>query len=180
MCNKHFSQENYLEFIRPYKIGNEIFSFSSGENVPIQKYFLDFNLWKGTPIQDTYNNKPIIDWNNEPVFAELAVLRLFQSHNWNGVWVDSYSHGKYRVGLLNTEPIQIPTKYNKLIQSIRNNVGKNGGCWDVFLWKDEKILFIELKRFKKDKIQNTQNVWLEASLLNGLQPENFALIEWKI
>src|SRR3989344_1670280 len=104
------AQESYLDFLQQHKIGNEIFLLPSGEQVSIQKYFLTFDPWKGAPIPNTYNGKAVIDWNGEPVLAELAVLRLFQSHGWEGVWVDSYRR-KFRVGLPNViEPIEIPQK----------------------------------------------------------------------
>lgn len=173
-------QAGNLEFLQPYKVAGEIFSLSSGEQISIQKYFLTFTPWEGTPIPNTYNNKPVIDWNGEPVFAELAVLRLFQSHGWNGVWVDSYRRN-YRVGLPDVvDPIELPQKQRGLIGSIRAKTGRSGGCWDVFVWKGDIVLFIELKRQKKDSIRETQIQWLEKSLDYGLAEGNFAFIEWAI
>jgi hypothetical protein len=171
-------QAGNLEFLQPYKVESEIFSLSSGDQVSIQKYFLHFNAWKGAPIPNTYNGKAVIDWNGEPLFAELAVLRLFQSHGWNGVWVDSYRR-KYRIGLPDVaEPVELPEKQKQLIDSIRAKTGKHGGCWDVFAWKGEAVLFIELKRQKKDAIQNSQRMWLEECLKSTLKTKDFALLEW--
>lgn len=171
-------QEDSLEFLKPYKVDGEIFSLSSGAEVLIQKYFLHFNQWRGAPIPNTYNNKPVIDWNGEPLFAELAVLRLFQSNGWDGVWVDSYRR-KYRIGLPDVvQPIEIPEERKKLIESIREKTGRSGGCWDVVLWKEDKLLFIELKRSKRDRIQDSQISWLEQSIFLGLKTDNFAFIEW--
>ena len=174
------SQENHLEFLKPHKIDSESFSLSSGEQILIQKYFLNFNKWKGAPVPNSYGNKLALDWNGEPVFAELAVLRLFQSQGWNGVWVDSYGR-KFRTGLPNVaEPVEISGKQKELIDSVRTKTGKSGGCWDVFLWKDDRILFVELKRQKKDRIQDSQRIWLEHSLAHGLSHENFAFVDWEI
>ena len=171
-------REGNLEFLHPYKVCSEIFSLPTGADISIQKYFLTFIPWEGVPIPNTYNSKPVIDWNGEPVFAELAVLRLFQSHGWTGVWVDSYRR-KYRIGLLDVaEPIELPEKQKQLIESIRAKTGRHGGCWDVFVWKGDEMLFIELKRQKKDSIRETQIQWLEKSLDYGLMKENFAFIEW--
>jgi hypothetical protein len=176
----HTSQEGNLGFLQPYKVDGEIFSLPSGEQISIQKYFLTFTPWEGAPIPNTYNNKPVIDWNGEPLFAELAVLRLFQSHGWNGVWVDSYRRN-YRVGLPDVaESIDLPEKQKELIDSIRAKTGRSGGCWDVFVWKGTEMLFIELKRQKKDNIRETQLQWLEKSLDSGLVKENFAFVEWKL
>lgn len=179
MNTKNPSQEN-LEFLKQHRVDDEVFSLSNKIQIPIQKYFLDFKEWKGTPIADTYGNKVVIDYNGEPLFAELAVLRFFQENNWQGVWVDSYRR-KYRIGLPNiVDPISIPKEKEDLIETIKSKTRKSGGCWDVFVWKDNQILFIELKRKKKDKIQDTQILWLEESLKHGLSPDNFALLEWSI
>lgn len=170
--------EEDLEFLEPFRTNSEIFSLSSGVEVSIQKYFLHFNEWRGAPIPNTYNGKAVIDWNGEPVFAELAVLRLFQSHGWEGVWVDSYRR-KYRIGLPDVaEPVELPAKQRELIESIKAKTGRSGGCWDMFVWKDAQLLFIELKRQKKDAIQDSQRLWLEKSLESDLSAGNFAFLEW--
>src|SRR3989344_6230700 len=126
MQNDNSSQENSLEFLQPYKVESETFSLSSGEEVSIQKYFLNFNQWKGAPILNTYNGKAVIDWNGEPLFAELVVLRLFQSRGWAGVWVDSYRR-KYRVGLPDVvEPVDLPSEKKDLLDTLRAKTGKFG------------------------------------------------------
>lgn len=169
-------QAGNLEFLQPYKVDGELFSLSSGADISIQKYFLTFIPWKGAPIPNTYNNKPVIDWNGEPVFAELAVLRLFQSHGWEGIWVDSYRR-KYRIGLPDVaEPVELPEKQKQLIESIKAKTGRSGGCWDVLVWKGEEVLFIELKRSKKDKVQESQKKWFAKSIDLGLKQHNFAFI----
>ena len=168
-----------IDFFK-HRVENEVFLLSSGKQALVQKYFLAFTPWKGAPIPNTYNNKPVIDWNGEPVFAELAVLRLFQSHGWDGVWVDSYRR-KYRVGLPDVvDPIELPQKHEELIDSIRAKTNRSGGCWDVFVYKGEKVFFIELKRQKKDRIQDSQRVWLDNSLGTCLSSDNFLFLEWVI
>ncbi len=167
-----------LGFLKTYRVDDEIFTLSSGVQVPIQKYFLHFKPWTGAPIPNTYNGKAVIDWSGEPVFAELAVLRMFQSHGWDGVWVDSYRR-KYRIGLPDVaEPIEIPEKQRTLIESIKAKTGRSGGCWDVLLWKGDAVLFVELKRSKKDKIQESQVSWLEKSPESFVLEDNFAILEW--
>jgi len=65
-----------------------------------------------------------------------------------------------------------------LINSLREKTGRFGGCWDVVVWRGDATLFLELKRQKKDAIQNTQVEWLSAALESGLTADNFALVEW--
>ncbi|MEK7107193.1 MAG: hypothetical protein AAB899_03330 [Patescibacteria group bacterium] len=169
-----------VEFIQQHKVGDELLLLPSGEQVSIRKYFLEFKSWRGAPVPNTYNGKAVIDWNGEPVFAELAVLRLFQSHRWDGVWVDSY-RGKFRAGLPDVvEPIELPQKQRKLIDSIRAKTGRSGGCWDVLAWKGNTTLFVELKRRKKDNVQTTQIEWLTAAIELGLTTNNFVLVEWDL
>jgi len=52
--------------------------------------YLEFKKWRGNTIKDNYNGKAVIDFQGEPLFAELAVLRLYQQKGWNGVWVGCY------------------------------------------------------------------------------------------
>ena len=174
------SQEDNLGFLDTYRSGEEGIILSSGRKVSVAKYFLQFKEWKGKPIPNTYGNKAVIDWNGEPVFAELAVLRLFQSHGWSGVWVDSYRR-KYRAGLPDVvDPVELPEAQQKIIDAIRAKTGISGGCWDVFLWKDNQILFVELKRNKKDRIQDSQKKWLEAALHSNFCSESFSLFQWEL
>lgn len=172
--------EQSLEFLKPYRVADELFTLPSGERLPIAKYFLTFKQWTGATIPNTYGNKSVIDYDGEPVFAELAVLRLFQANSWQGVWADSYGK-KFRTGLPGVaEPITLPPEQQKLYDDIKLRTGLSGGCWDLFLWRESEVLFIELKRHKKDRAQDSQIQWLKASLGIGLVPSNFALLEWLI
>ncbi len=171
---------NRLPFFNPYLHEQETLYLSSGKKVAITKYFLKFKKWNGKPVPDSYGNKTVINFNGEPVFAELAVLRLFQSNAWDGVWVDSYRR-KFRAGLPGVvEPVRLSSEQERIIESIKSRTGRLGGCWDVFVWKDNQFLFLELKRNKKDKIQDSQRIFLKAALEIGLTIKNFVLVEWDL
>lgn len=164
--------------IFPHRMDNEIFPLSSGKHALVQKYFLQFKPWEGALVPNDYNGKAIIDWNGEPVFAELAVLRLFQSHGWEGVWVDSYRN-KYRVGLPDSaELVELPEKQKTLIDAVRAKMGRSGGCWDVVVWRGDELLFLELKRMQRDRLQESQIQWLDESLKMALKTKDFGIIEW--
>ena len=172
--------EQSLEFLKPYRVADELFALPSGEQIPIAKYFLSFKEWHGEPIPNTYGNKTVIDHNGEPVFAELAVLRLFHANGWQGVWADSYGR-KFRTGLPGiADPITLPPEQQKFYDEIKLRTGLSGGCWDLFLWRGNEVLFVELKRQKKDRVQDSQIRWLTSSLGLEMKTGNFALIEWKI
>ena len=96
------------------------------------------------------------------------------------MWVDSYRK-KYRIGLPDTtDSVDLPKDKQKVIDSLKGKTGTTGGCWDLFLWRDNQILFVELKRLKKDKIQNSQIKWLGVALESNFSTRNFALVEWGI
>ncbi|MBI2669529.1 MAG: hypothetical protein HYX20_00030 [Candidatus Yanofskybacteria bacterium] len=169
---------NNLSFLEPYSSGEEIIVLSSGKSVRIKKYFFKFKAWQGDPIPNTYGGKAVIDFNGEPLFAELAVLKLFRQNGWDGVWVDSYRK-KYRIGLPDiVDSINLPADKQELLNQLRSKTGKFGGCWDLLLWENNPVLFIELKLSKKDRIQDSQIKWLEESLKLGYQAKNFLLVEW--
>src|SRR3989344_8602763 len=143
MNDDHPSQEDHLGFLQQYKTESEIFSLSSGEQVSIQKYFLHFDLWRGAKPEFDFGQKPILAFEGKACFAELAILRMFLKHGWDGAWVDSYRR-KYRTGLPDVvEPIELPATQKKLIESIRVRTGRKGGCWDVVAWQGGRTLFLE-------------------------------------
>ncbi|GEM_PF-514338 len=169
-------KENPFSFLDEYPSGIEIIKLSTGQIVYISKYFLAFQKWNGKPIANDYGGKAVIDANGEPLFAELAVFKLAQSYGWLGAWVDK---NKYRIGLLDVAPVNIPDDKQKIIDKIRSKVSGSGGCWDLFLWNQDQALFIELKS-KADRIQDSQIRWLEASLKLGYPLSGFVFIEWDL
>jgi len=160
-------------------IGQKI-KLPSGKEIRIRKFELSFGLWKGESVKDSYGGKAIIDCDGEPLFAELAVLRTLQKDGWQGAWVDSYRK-KFRIGLPGiVEPIELPEKPKKLFDDISTKVGGFRGCWDVFAWKEDDYLFLELKREAKDYIRESQIKWLESALESGVPSDSFAILEWTL
>jgi len=153
---------------------------NDGKIVAVPVVRMTFKPWQGEAIKDAYGGKAVLDFNGEPVFAELAILRTFQAEGWEGVWVDSYRK-KFRVGLPGVvDPIILPPERQALFDRIKDRVGAFRGCWDVFLWKGKEVRFIESKRSKRDAIRPTQVAWLDAALAEGLLLEQFLIIEWDI
>jgi hypothetical protein len=175
MHNTIRPKDDVLGFLDSYPSGEETIILPSGKPVEVKKYFLTFRKWIGNPIANTYGGKAVIDFNGEPLFAELAVLKLFQQNGWDGVWVDKKL---YRVGLLGVPTILLPEDKQKTLDQIRSRMIGSGGCWDLFLWKDERVLFVELKKSKEDRIRDSQRQWLEVAIESGHLPSNFLFIEW--
>lgn len=149
----------------------------SGVTVQIPKITSVFEIWSGKSVADTYNNKPILNYKDEPVFAELAILRILQSDKWNGVWVDTYRNA-YRTSYFPKDSVKLPSEQAQLLQSIYKKAGANKGCWDVFCWRGQVNLFAEAKRQGHDKIRYTQKHWLESAIQCGLPLTSFLVVEW--
>jgi len=158
-------------------LSTENLQLPSGEHVCVSKADVCFEQWKGDDISDTYGGKQVVDIKGEPFFAELAILRFFQNAGWQGVWVDTFRR-KYRTQF--TDSVELPAKMLTVLNGIFLKVGSSNGCWDVFCWKGEDIVFAESKRFSKDRIRSTQLIWLEAALKFGFNLNSFLIVQWRI
>jgi hypothetical protein len=162
---------------------------SNGQTLSISKVELRFRRWEGVPLNNTFGNKPLIDFGGRPVFAELCIYELMRLSGWQARWVETYGASAMTpnhftkwadAGLVGQqhEPIQDPVVLALLAKIAQANGNTYAGCWDVASWQGETVLFAELKRHKKDRLRPAQPRWLEAGLQVGLQPANFLLVEW--
>jgi hypothetical protein len=128
---------------------------------------------------DTFGGKPVLELNGEMVFAELAILRIFQQAGWEGRWIDSYRH-RFLTGYW-PEPIthELPDAQKSIFDSIQRKAGGMGGCFDVFCWRRGVPLFIESKWKGHDHINDNQRRWLQAALDVGIPIEAFLIVEWE-
>jgi hypothetical protein len=155
----------------------EKLTLPSGRVVSLPKATPVFQRWQGPVSVDTYGNKPLINLDGEVVYAELAILRLFQAEGWQGVWVDTYRR-KMRTGI--TEYVSLPAEQEKLLQQMYQAAQTRTGCFDVFCWQHDVVLFAESKRKRRDQIRQTQLKWLEGAMTLGLSPGSFLLVEWTL
>ena len=166
----------------------EEITLPSGATILVPKINIIFKEWKGEPIEHTFGNKPLIDVNGKPVFAELAIMHLFIRLGWQSRWIETYGKNKQKPIFLNNWKDelfknQIPAliKNDSVMSRLKKIAALNGsysGCWDVIGWRNDKIIFAESKRSKKDRIRETQLNWLNAGLRSGLTPNNFLFVEW--
>jgi hypothetical protein len=169
-----------LESLNGFLSEPERVDLPNGTTVEIAKYFIIFKPWKGKEAINTYGGKAVIDFQAEPVFAELAILRYLQKDGWDGVWVDNYRR-KFRVGLPEkTEPVSLPSEINVLFENIISINGSRSGCWDIIAWRDARIFFVEAKRKKRDRMRSTQYQWLQSALSAGIRLHSFRLVEWEL
>jgi hypothetical protein len=161
----------------------------NNEQIAIPVIHLEFKKWKGLPIPNTFGGKGLIEYNGEPMFVELAVQRLAVSSGWDSRWVETYAmknktpyyftewgDGPLRTQAQNLINNQRVLDMLALIASYNNS--SYSGCWDVVVWNDNKIIFIESKRVKKDRFRGTQDRWLNAGLRAGLPADDFAIVQW--
>jgi hypothetical protein len=150
-----------------------------GKAVSIPMCFHRFELWRGSPIADTYGGKAVLDVNGEPVFAELAILRLIQESGWEGVWIDTYRK-KLRQSMPPHSRGDLPSHVQSFLD--RANAGRKwrSGCPDVFAWKGSRYLFVEAKRKGKDRIGKKQKAWIESALDSDVPLESLLIFEWDI
>jgi hypothetical protein len=167
----------YPDLLIPYT--TEEIELPSGTKVLIPKATPVFEIWSGEPVDDTYNNKLVLNFNSEPAFAELATLKIFQSDGWDGVWVDTYRN-KFRTSYWPKDSVETPSKQKELLNSIYKEAGSTKGCWDVFCWKSGVYCFAESKRQGRDRIRDTQRRWLEAAIKCGLPLTSFMIVDWDL
>jgi hypothetical protein len=150
----------------------------SGTSASIPACFSRFELWHGTPIQDTYGKKAVLDWKGEPLFAELVILRLIHAEGWEGVWIDTYRK-KFRQ-FMPPHSCGLPEHAQAFLDRV--NAGRKwpAGCPDVLAWGEGQYFFVEVKRKRRDRIRKTQLVWLESALATRMPIESFLVLEWEI
>jgi len=152
---------------------------------------LAFDKWTGQPLSETFGGKPIVSFDNKPMFAELAIVNHFSSYGWDARWMETYGRGKKGPICLSAwkddkykNQIHNPILTEKIVNLCASigkaNCNSYSGCWDVLARKDDHILFAESKRAKKDKIRQTQNNWLAAAFACGLSTRNFLVVQWDI
>ena len=155
----------------------------------IPKCKVSFDKWLGQPIENTFGGKPLLNFEGTPVFAELLISKIFKNEGWNTRWIETY--GKPKLSPIYLEDwIDSPYKnqinhpieneqINDLLTAIAVENGNTfGGCWDIFSWKGDNVIFAESKRNKKDSIRSTQENWINSGLKIGLKPHNFMMVEW--
>lgn len=65
-------------------------------------------------------------------------------------------------------------------KSIAEANGTWGGTFDVVAWRDDHLLFTDLKRRGRDTIRSTQRQWLSSALSLGFNIDSFQVLEWEL
>jgi hypothetical protein len=140
-----------------------------------------FPKWKGPEPEFDFGGKTFLDFEGQPVFAEIYILRLLERAGWEGVWVSSFG-GK----LLRDTPTSwklenaINLPQSEFTSLITTKAGKPGGCFDIFAWRGENVMFCELKRHSRDKLRESQRHWMDAALASGVPEASLLVVEWSL
>jgi len=147
----------------------------------LPRYHFVFRKWPFLHDFNTYGGKQMLVWKEEPLFAELLMLRLLESQGYTGVWVDTFRK-KYwqRLPDLSTPILPDAAITGTLEKIYEIKGGGKTGCFDVVAYRENHFVFVELKRQKADVIQPSQIEWLEAAGKAGLNAPFFLIAEWKL
>jgi hypothetical protein len=165
----------FPEVLRPTT--TEEFQISESRSVAVPKATPKFRPWQGPPIANTYGSKAVLELAGEPLFAELVILRHFESCGWHGAWIDTF-RGRTLAGI--DRGAQVPAHQSALLERIAAAAGSSSGCFDVLLWRDSTTVFAEAKRSGRDHVQGTQVRWVAAALSVGIPLESLLVVEWSL
>jgi hypothetical protein len=141
-----------------------------------------FERWIGAPIKFDFGHKPLLNYHGHPLFAELLILRLLEAHGWEGVWVSSYGRKYLRQmpqdSSLAHGRVPLPDERERLLNRIWGRSGQRSGCFDVYAWRNEQIIFCEAKWREKDRIRPSQSRWIQAAISEGVALNSLLIVEW--
>lgn len=139
------------------------------------------NRWRGElpASHRAVPNKPAIDYQGKPLYPEFVWLRLLERAGWTGVWAKNW-RGRAFWADINVS-LELPTAQTDLFEQIESLTGNTrGGCWDIFAWRGDDVLFVESKQSRTDRVTAAQAVWLEKSLALGLGISSFLIAEYTV
>jgi hypothetical protein len=174
---------NLPELLRP--LGTFHVPLPSGGSADLPVCHPTFHPWKGASIAFDYGCKPVLQSESapsEPLFAELVILGLLMQSGWDGVWVETYGGLHYVQTMPNSwslkeRHVAIPSDKEARLQQIRQKA-RTKGCFDVFAWRGDEVLFCEAKRAKKDRLTKPQHRFVEGALACGIPWSSFLIVEW--
>lgn len=149
-----------------------------------------FPLWTGPSPGSSYGGKPIIEYDGEPAFAELAIVRAFGSNGCSAVWM---SPGNRRLTFRSAfwgkpRPPVVPASLAAILaKAAAQRDGSYKGTWDVAAWPADSrsprladLRFVESKRHQRDRIRPEQIGWYMHMRVQGAAREQFLVVDWAL
>jgi hypothetical protein len=155
----------------------------SREVVEVPHCTPSFDRWKGMQPSFSLGGKPFVAVDGKPTFAELAILHLFEVAGWEGVCVQEYGGRKFYRTLpqdakFSNRVDSLPDDRMAILDIIKKEAGRSGGCPDVFAWRSDQLVFCEAKRSKRDRVRPSQARWYGAALRSGVSLSSLLIAEW--
>ena len=89
--------------------------------------------------------------------------QLRGAHLWSDIGVDS----------------DLPPTAAAVLARLQREAGTRTGCWDIFAWRGDQVVFVELKQHRSgDRLRPGQERWLAAGVRSGVGVDSFAVVEW--
>ena len=124
-------------------------------------------------------NKPTVDFEGTPTWAELVIVRLLERQGWEARWLKNWTGGREMcvdVGRARPLPQGVGDMLGRIDR--RAAIATGGGAWDILAWRDSEYLCIESKQHRSsDRLRSTQLAWLEAAIAEGI--DGYAIVEYE-
>lgn len=140
------------------------------QQIILPKCQINFNKWKGVTIAHTFGGKPLIDVEGIPMFAEMAILKLFEKSGWETRWIETYARPKSSPIYLNEwkddefkNQIHVPIENEKINELISRSLGRTGMVWrKYFIHRIKKIKERSNKKFANRLASSGIKSWTKA------------------
>jgi hypothetical protein len=149
----------------------------NGVQLEIPKAKISLTDWKGPEPHDDFGGKAFVESDGTGTFAELAVLQMFVREDWQAVWVSSFQRKYYQAYSTCISP---PSVLKAVLERVAGAQQYPNGAWDLCCVRGTDVLFVELKRAKRDWLREAQLNWLRKSMEVGFTLDNFLLVEWTL
>ncbi len=123
----------------------------------------------------------MVEFDGEACVVEAAVAKILRDAGCDGgAWAYSYPYfteslpaEQYRVDVTpELDALQ------RQIAAVLGKVGLQGGRWDVWGWRGDQVLFVEVKK-EGEPFNLNQIMWLYTALQLGISPEAFVVLEYQ-
>ena len=160
--------------------GSEALRLPSGRSLILARARLELPAWRGAPVY-SFGHKSVLELDGEPLYPELAVLRLLERAGWRGAWVNAQRR-EFRTGLPNvTAPVGFTVgPAAALLHRLIHERGSFAGAPDVAADRKGAVLLVEIMRWGDGggRLAADRLDWIAAALDHDVPSACFLCVEW--
>jgi hypothetical protein len=161
---------------------------SGGTRVDVPTIRLGFRDWKDAGPKptwaqawpDTYGKPLVVGGDGQRSVAEIEIVRRLRHAGWEAAWIDTFGGAPAWMRPWTDRGIGLPTAVAGTLARLRSASVPEGRPWDIVAWRVDRILFIEAKRWRRDRLRPGQVAWLAAAVRQRLPDVAFGIVEWDI